>query len=348
MTGNNSNPNIKVATFAGGCFWCMLGPFENIKGVEEVKAGYTGGWKENPTYEEVCAEDTGHYEAERLGAAVIPVSGGNTKRQVMIMKDYGTTVLTCTPSYALNISEVIHEMGLSQEDFNLKVGILGAEPWSDNMRKEIEEKLGIVALDIYGLSEIIGPGVAMECPAKTGLHIFEDHFIPEIIDPDTGQVLPYGSMGELVFTSLTKEALPMIRYRTRDIAALELEECSCGRTHIRMKRVTGRTDDMLIIRGVNVFPSQIESVLLEIGQIEPHYQIIVDRVNNLDKVEVLVEVSASFFSDKVRQLEGLENKIREAIESTLGLSLKVRLVEPKTIERSEGKAKRVIDKRKLV
>jgi phenylacetate-CoA ligase len=289
-----------------------------------------------------------HYGAERLGAAVIPVSGGNTKRQVMIMKDYGTTVLTCTPSYALNISEVIHEMGLSQEDFNLKVGILGAEPWSDNMRKEIEEKLGIVALDIYGLSEIIGPGVAMECPAKTGLHIFEDHFIPEIIDPDTGQVLPYGSMGELVFTSLTKEALPMIRYRTRDIAALELEECSCGRTHIRMKRVTGRTDDMLIIRGVNVFPSQIESVLLEIGQIEPHYQIIVDRVNNLDKVEVLVEVSASFFSDKVRQLEGLENKIREAIESTLGLSLKVRLVEPKTIERSEGKAKRVIDKRKLV
>lgn len=288
-----------------------------------------------------------HYGAERLGASVIPISGGNTKRQVMIMKDYGTTVLTCTPSYALNISEVIEEMGLTQDDFQLKVGIFGAEPWSDNMRKEIEQKLGIIALDIYGLSEIIGPGVAIECPSKTGLHIFEDHFIPEIIDPDTGEVLPYGSTGELVFTSLTKEALPMIRYRTRDIASLTLEECSCGRTHLKMKRVSGRTDDMLIIRGVNVFPSQIESVLLEIGQTEPHYQIVVDRIGTLDTVEVLVEVSASFFSDQIRQLEVLEAKIREAIESTLGISVKVRLVEPKTIERSEGKAKRVIDKRKL-
>lgn len=288
-----------------------------------------------------------HYGAEKIGASVIPISGGNTKRQVMIMKDYGSTVLTCTPSYALNIAEVMEEMGITPEDLKLKVGIFGAEPWSDNMRKEIEHKLGILALDIYGLSEIIGPGVAIECPAKQGLHIFEDHFIPEIINPDTGEVLPYGSVGELVFTSLTKEALPMIRYRTRDISSLSLEECSCGRTHVRMKRVSGRTDDMLIIRGVNVFPSQIESVLLEIGQTEPHYQIIVDRVGTLDTIEVLVEVSASFFSDEVRRLEELEKKIRGEIETTLGLTVKVRLVEPKTIERSEGKAKRVIDRRKI-
>jgi phenylacetate-CoA ligase len=287
-----------------------------------------------------------HYGAERLGASVIPISGGNTKRQVMIMKDYGSTVLTCTPSYALHIAEVAQEMGLEREDFRLKCGIFGAEPWSDNMRREIEKKLGIIALDIYGLSEVIGPGVAMECPEKQGLHVWEDHFLVEVIDPDTGQSLPPGSTGELVFTSLTKEALPVLRYRTRDISTIIDEPCSCGRTHLRIKRISGRTDDMVIIRGVNVFPSQIESVLLEIGQTEPHYQLIVDRVGNLDILEVWVEVSAQVFSDEIRRLEELGRTIRSAIESTLGLSVNVKLVEPKSIERSEGKAKRVIDKRK--
>lgn len=287
-----------------------------------------------------------HYGAERMGASVIPISGGNTKRQVMIMKDYGSTVLTCTPSYALYIAEVARELGLEKEDFRLKCGIFGAEPWSDNLRREIERKLGIMALDIYGLSEVIGPGVAMECPEKQGLHVWEDHFLAEIIDPDTGQVLPPGSTGELVFTSLTKEALPVLRYRTRDISTIIDEPCPCGRTHLRIRRISGRTDDMLIVRGVNVFPSQIESVLLEIGQTEPHYQLIVDRVGNLDILEVRVEVSPGAFSDEIRRLEELGRTIRSAIESTLGLSVNVKLVEPKTIERSEGKAKRVVDKRK--
>lgn len=288
-----------------------------------------------------------HYGAERLGLSVIPISGGNTKRQIMIMKDYGSTVLTCTPSYALFLAEVMREMGYSKDDFQLKIGVFGAEPWSDNMRQEIEEKLGILALDIYGLSEIIGPGVAMECPEKQGLHLWEDHFIAEIIDPDTGEVLPPGEQGELVITSLTKEALPMLRYRTRDITKLIDEPCSCGRTHQRLFRFSGRTDDMLIIRGVNVFPSQIESVLLEIGQTEPHYLLIIDREGNMDTLEVQVEVSMETFSDEVRRLESLERTIRAAIESTLGVTVKVKLVEPKTIERSEGKAKRVIDKRKI-
>lgn len=288
-----------------------------------------------------------HYGAEKIGASVIPISGGNTKRQIMIMKDYGSTVLTCTPSYALYLAEVMREMGYTKEDFRLKCGILGAEPWSDNMRNEIEEKLGIMALDIYGLSEIIGPGVAMECPEKQGLHIWEDHFIAEIIDPDTGEVLPPGEQGELVITSLTKEALPMIRYRTRDITYLIDEPCACGRTHRRLFRFSGRTDDMLIIRGVNVFPSQIESVLLEIGETEPHYQLIVDREGTMDTLEVWVEVSADKFSDEVKGLESLARTIQASIESTLGISVKVKLVEPKTIQRSEGKAKRVIDKRQI-
>jgi phenylacetate-CoA ligase len=288
-----------------------------------------------------------HYGAERLGASVIPISGGNTKRQIMIMKDYGSTVLTCTPSYALFLAEVMREMGYKKEDFRLKCGIFGAEPWSDNMREEIENKLGIMALDIYGLSEIIGPGVAMECPEKQGLHIWEDHFIAEIIDPETGEVLPPGSQGELVITSLTKEALPMLRYRTRDITMLIDEPCACGRTHQRLFRFSGRSDDMLIIRGVNVFPSQIESVLLEIGETEPHYQLIVDREGTMDNLEVWVEVSAEKFSDEVKMLENLKRTIRAAIESTLGISVEVKLVEPKTIPRSEGKAKRVIDKRHI-
>ncbi|KKM09040.1 phenylacetate--CoA ligase [Clostridiales bacterium PH28_bin88] len=286
-----------------------------------------------------------HYGAERIGASVIPISGGNTKRQIMIMKDYGSTVLTCTPSYALFIAEVMEEMGLAPSDFKLKCGIFGAEPWTENMRREIEKKLGISAVDIYGLSEIIGPGVSIECQHKAGLHVWEDHFIPEIIDPVTGETLPYGTTGELVFTSLTKEALPMIRYRTRDISRLTMEPCACGRTHVRMDRITGRTDDMLIIRGVNVFPSQIESVLLEIGETEPHYLLIVEREGTLDTLTVWVEVSDELFSDEIRRLEQLEAKIRKEMESTLGISVKVKLVEPKTIERSEGKAKRVIDKR---
>lgn len=288
-----------------------------------------------------------HYGAERLGASVIPVSGGNTQRQIMIMKDYGSTVLTCTPSFALFLAEVMREMGYTRDDFRLKCGIFGAEPWSDNMRREIEEKLGIMALDIYGLSEIIGPGVAMECPEKQGLHIWEDHFIAEIIDPDTGEVLPPGEQGELVITSLTKEALPMLRYRTRDITKLIDEPCSCGRTHRRLYRFSGRTDDMLIVRGVNVFPSQIESVLLEIGETEPHYLLVVDREGTMDTMEVQVEISPEKFSDEIKGLEALEGTIRSAIESTLGISVKVKLVEPKTIERSEGKAQRVIDKRQI-
>ncbi|MGB9814017.1 MAG: phenylacetate--CoA ligase family protein [Thermovenabulum sp.] len=288
-----------------------------------------------------------HYGAEKIGATIIPISGGNTKRQVMIMKDYGTTVLTCTPSYALHIAEVIREMGLSHKDLNLRVGVFGAEPWSENMRKEIEERLGIVAMDIYGLSEIIGPGVAIECPHKNGLHVQEDHFIVEVIDPKTGEVLPPGEKGELVFTSLTKEALPIIRYRTGDISRLIVEPCACGRTSIKIGRIEGRTDDMLIIRGVNVFPSQIEHVLLEIGETEPHYQLIVDRVDHLDVLEIQVEVSEKMFFDDVRSLEILSKKIQNEIENTLGISVKVKLVEPKTIERSEGKAKRIIDKRKI-
>ncbi len=289
-----------------------------------------------------------HYGVELIGASVIPASGGNTDRQVMLMKDFGTDILTCTPSYALYIAEVLAEQGIDpHRDLKLKAGIFGAEPWSENMRAEIEKKLGLMALDIYGLSEVIGPGVAMECPAKSGLHIYEDHFIAEIIDPVTGKTLPAGDQGELVLTSLTKEALPVVRYRTRDITALDTGACSCGRTHLRMRKITGRTDDMLIIRGVNVFPSQIESVLLEIGETEPHYQLIVERHGQMDQLEIRVEVSQGLFSDKVRGLEQLSRKIHRRIESVLGISAAVRLVEPKTIPRSEGKAKRVIDKRKL-
>jgi len=286
-----------------------------------------------------------HYGAERIGASVIPISGGNTKRQVMLMRDFGTTVLACTPSYALHIAETIEEMGIERKDLKLKYGIFGAEPWSEALRAEIEEKLQITAIDIYGLSEVIGPGVASECLYKKGLHIFEDHFIPEIIDPNTGEVLPEGQEGELVFTTITKEGIPVIRYRTRDITSLNYEPCPCGRTHVRMNKVLGRTDDMIIIRGVNVFPSQIESILMEIGQTEPHYLLIVDRVNNLDTLEVWVEVSEKLFSDEVRKLEQLNKRITYEIQSTLGINARVKLVEPKTIQRSEGKAKRVIDKR---
>lgn len=289
-----------------------------------------------------------HYGAERIGAAVIPISGGNTKRQIMIMKDFGSTVLLCTPSYALNIAEVMEELGVDPSSLHLRVGLFGAEPWSDKMREEIEKKLKIQAIDIYGLSEIIGPGVASEClEQKHGLHVFEDHFIPEIINPETGEVLPHGEKGELVFTTLTKEAFPVLRYRTKDISRLIPDKCSCGRTFLRMERVTGRSDDMLIIRGVNVFPSQVEHVLMGVEGVEPHYQIIVDREGSLDKMEVQVEVSDEIFSDEVKQLEKMSKQIEREIKDLLGVSCKVKLVEPKTIQRSEGKAKRVIDNRKL-
>ena len=289
-----------------------------------------------------------HYGAEKLGASVIPVSRGKTKRQIVIMKDFGPTILTATPSYALHLAEVADEMGVSFEDLKFKFGIFGAEPWSENMREDIEKKLNLTAVDIYGLSEVIGPGVAIECyEGKNGLHIFEDHFIPEIIDPATGDVLPYGETGELVFTSITKEAFPVIRYRTRDITSLNPEPCICGRTHIRMNRVSGRTDDMLIIRGVNVFPSQIESVLMEMDDVEPHYQLLVDREGTLDTLTVMVEVGEQIFSDEVKHLQDLERKISKNIKDYLGVSAKVKLVEPKAIARSEGKAIRVIDKREM-
>jgi len=289
-----------------------------------------------------------HYGAELLGASVIPVSGGNTRRQVMIMKDFGPTIITSTPSYSLHLAEVAEEMGVSFKDLKFKYGIFGAEPWSETMRNEIEKKLNLVAVDIYGLSEVMGPGVAIECKeAKNGLHVFEDHFIPEIIDPETLEPLPFGQRGELVFTTITKEAFPVIRYRTRDICSLNPEPCICGRTHLRMSRVTGRSDDMLIIRGVNVFPSQIESVLMDIDGVTPHYQLVVDRDGTLDILTVRVEVSEGMFSDEVKRLQSMERTISKNIKELLGVSAKVKLVEPKGIARSEGKAVRVIDNRKL-
>jgi phenylacetate-CoA ligase len=289
-----------------------------------------------------------HYGIERLGATVIPVSGGNSKRQINIMKDFGSTVLLSTPSYALNLADAMDSMNIDPKSLSLRVGIFGAEPWSENMREEVERKLNLKATDIYGLSEVMGPGVAQEClHTSRGMHIFEDHFLPEIIDPDTGEVLPPGEKGELVFTTLTKEAFPIIRYRTKDISRLYYEPCECGRTLVRMEKVTGRTDDMLIIRGVNVFPSQVEHVLMGVDGVEPHYQIVVDREGNLDTMQVQVEVSEGVFSDEIRVLENLTKHIQKEIKDLLGVTCKVKLVEPKTIQRSEGKAQRVIDKRKI-
>ena len=288
-----------------------------------------------------------HGGAEKLGSAVIPVSSGNTNRQLQIFQDFKPTILCCTPSYALFLGDALREAGVSLDKISLKIGIFGAEPWTEQMRKEIEQRLGIKAYDIYGLSEISGPGVACECTDQSGMHVNEDHFVPEIIDPDTGEVLPDGVSGELVFTCITKKAFPLIRYRTRDICTIHRGTCACGRTLIKMAKPQGRTDDMLIIRGVNVFPSQIENVLLNFKDTSPHYMLIVDRINNLDTLEVLVEMNQTIFSDKVKGLEKFEEQIRSAIQSTLGVAVKVRLVEPKSIERSEGKAKRVIDKRNL-
>lgn len=288
-----------------------------------------------------------HDGATKLGAAVIPASTGNTRRQLQMFKDFGSTVLCCTPSYAMYLGDSLAEYGMTKDDIKLKAGVFGAEPWTPGMRDQIQEKLGIVAHDIYGLSEIAGPGVAFDCECQNGLHINEDHFIPEIINPETGEVLPYGEQGELVFTCISKEALPLIRYRTRDISSLTIEKCSCGRTFVRMSKVTGRSDDMLIIRGVNVFPSQVESVLLTIKEVAPYYQLVVDRKNNLDTLEVLVEMNEQIFSDSVKAIEAVEAEIRKKLDSVLGISAKVTLVEPFSIERSEGKAKRVIDKREL-
>jgi phenylacetate-CoA ligase len=288
-----------------------------------------------------------HYGGEKIGASVIPISGGNTSRQIQLMHDFGSTVLACTPSYALYLAEAISESGIERKELKLRVGVFGAEPWTENMRKEIESKLGIMAIDIYGLSEIIGPGVASECTGQDGLHINEDHFYPEIIDPETFQPLPEGSIGELVFTTLTKEGLPLIRYRTRDLTRVKYEKCSCGRTMVRMEKCLGRSDDMLIIRGVNLFPSQVETVLLEMSETKPHYQLIVDRVNNLDTLELKVEVDEAFFLDRISQLESLRQRIKGNLEDATGLGIKVTLVEPKAIARSEGKAVRVIDKRKF-
>lgn len=289
-----------------------------------------------------------HYGIEKLGATVIPVSGGNSKRQINIMRDFGSTVLLSTPSYALNLAEAMDSMDVDPQSLSLRVGIFGAEPWSENMREEVEKKLNLKATDIYGLSEVMGPGVAQEClHTDRGMHIFEDHFLPEIINPDTGEVLPPGEKGELVFTTLTKEAFPIIRYRTKDISRLYYEPCECGRTLVRMEKVTGRTDDMLIIRGVNVFPSQVEHVLIGIDEVEPHYQIVVDREGNLDTMQVQVEVSEGVFSDEIRKLENLTKHIQKEIKDLLGVTCWVKLVEPKSIQRSEGKAQRVIDNRKI-
>ena len=288
-----------------------------------------------------------HYGAEKVGASVVPISGGNTKKQLQLMVDFQSTAIACTPSYAAFLGEAIASEGIDREHIRLKAGIFGAEPWTEEMRTTVESLLGLHAYDIYGLSEIIGPGVSMECRCKSGMHIFEDHFIPEIIDPKTEAVLPYGALGELVFTTVTKEAMPLIRYRTRDLTRLHPEKCDCGRTLVRMEKCLGRSDDMIIIRGVNVFPSQVESVLLEMRETTPHYQLIIDRENSLDTLEIQVEVDDQFFSDEMKVLEALKKKIQTNINSTLNLNAQIKLVEPHSIERSAGKAVRVIDRRKL-
>jgi len=287
-----------------------------------------------------------HYGAEAVGCSVIPISGGNTRRQLQLMSDFGSTVLACTPSYALHLADALSESGYSLDDMKLRTGVFGAEPWTENMRLELEKKWGIRAHDIYGLSEIMGPGVANDCILHSGLHVHEDHFFPEIVHPDTKEPMSDGSEGELVFTTLTKEGIPLLRYNTRDLSTLNHEPCLCGRTSVRMKKITGRSDDMLIIRGVNLFPSQIEHVLLELGETSAHYMLYVDRDNNLDTLELKVELDESQLTDTIRDLQNLSRKIEHALNSAIGLHVKVTLVEPKTITRSEGKAVRVVDNRK--
>lgn len=289
-----------------------------------------------------------HNGVENLGGTVIPIGSGNTQKQIQLMHDFGAKALACTPSYALFLAEAVKDSGIPREEFQLKTGIFGAEPWTENMRKDIESKLGIKAYDIYGLTEIIGPGVGCECVSQNGTHLWEDHFFPEIIDPETLQPVEPGQPGELVFTTLTKDGMPMLRYRTRDLTSLNYETCSCGRTAVRMSRILGRSDDMLIIRGVNVFPSQVESVILELNEFEPHYLLIVDRINNTDTLQIQVEVRPEFYSDEMNKMIALKKKITHRLQSVLGISPDVKIVEPRSIERSQGKAKRVIDNRKLV
>ena len=288
-----------------------------------------------------------HYGVENIGGTVIPMSSGNTQKQITLMHDFAAKALACTPSYALYLAEAIKDSGIPREEFQLKVGAFGAEPWTENMRKELEEKLGIKAYDIYGLTEISGPGVGFECMCQNGTHLSEDHFFPEIINPETLEPVAPGQQGELVFTTITKTGMPMLRYRTRDLTSLIYDRCECGRTLVRMSKILGRSDDMLIIRGVNVFPSQIESVILEMNEFEPHYMIIVDRKNNTDTLEIQVEMKEDAYSDEINKIIDLKKKITARLQSVLGINPDVKLVEPRSIERSQGKAKRVIDKRKL-
>ena len=288
-----------------------------------------------------------HYGVENLGATVIPASTGNTEKHVRLIRDLGITGIACTPSYALYLAETVERMGLTKDDIKLRIGAFGAEPWTDNMRKEIEERLGLKGYNLYGLSEIMGPGVSFECQEQNGSHINEDHFYPEIINPETLEQLPSGQQGELVFTTLTKEGMPLLRYRTKDLCSLMEGTCACGRTSVRMSRIMGRSDDMLIIRGVNVFPTQIESVILEMEEFEPHYLLIVGRENNTDTMELQVEVRPEFYSDEINKMLALKKKLGGRLQSVLGLGVNVKLVEPRSIERSVGKAKRVIDNRKI-
>lgn len=286
-----------------------------------------------------------HYGAENVGASVIPMSSGNTAKQIQLMHDFGATALCCTPSYALYLADSIRESGLPPEEFKLRIGAFGAEPWTEAMRGELESKLGIRAFDIYGLSEMSGPGVGYECMFQCGTHINEDHFYPEIVDPETLEPLPEGKVGELVFTHLTKEGMPLLRYRTKDLTALHYEPCDCGRTFVRMDRILGRSDDMLIIRGVNVFPTQVEGVILEFVELEPHYLLTVDRINNTDRMSLDVEMRPEYYSDEINALMALRRMVASRLQSVLGLSVEVHLAEPRSIERSTGKAKHVIDKR---
>lgn len=286
-----------------------------------------------------------HYGAERIGASVIPMSSGNTDKQLMIMQDYRSSALVCTPSYALTMADRLERKGIDPTCLFLRVGLFGAEPWSEEMRRELEQRLGIIATDNYGLSEVMGPGVAGECQSRCGMHISEDHFIAEIIDPESGQVLPEGATGELVLTSLSKEAFPMLRYRTRDITSLDRGRCECGRTHVRMRKTMGRSDDMLIIKGVNVFPTQIEEVLFQVEGCEPHYQLIVDRVNNMDTLEVQVEVNETIFFDAMKEQRAFVDRVEKRLAGALGVGARVKLVEPLSMPRHEGKACRVIDRR---
>ena len=290
-----------------------------------------------------------HYGAEKIGASVIPMSGGNTKRQISLLQDFGPTAICCTPSYALTLAETGAELGIDMKTLRLRVGIFGAEPWSIKMRDKIEDKLNLMALNIYGLSEVIGPGVSMECiEGRNGLHISEDHFLVETINPQTGEVLPPGEPGELVFTTLTKEAFPLIRYRTRDLSRIMVEPCRCGRTFVRMERVMGRSDDMLIIRGVNVFPSQIEAILNNIEGLEPHYQLIVERIGTMDTLSIHVEVSESIFSDEIKVMQGIEKRIAKDVKDYLGITAAIKLVEPRKLQQTDGnKFQRVIDKRAI-